>query len=211
MLYAFIYGAILALGLIVPLGIQNIFIFNQGATQHHFLHAMPSVMTAIICDAILIIAAVLGVSVVVLSLPWLKTLMYLVGFVFLIYMGITTWYKTPSHSHAGEKPLSTKSQILFSMSVSLLNPHALLDTIGVIGTNSLQFVGLEKMVFTAACIVISACWFFSLSVAGHFLHKMDTTGRFLYLINKASAFIILSMAGYIGWLLISPYYDKMVF
>ena len=40
-----------------------------------------------------------------------------------------------------------KRQIIFSMSVSLLNPHALLDTIGVIGTSSLQFSGHEKMVF----------------------------------------------------------------
>lgn len=36
MLEAFIHGALLAFGLILPLGIQNIFIFNQGATQKRF-------------------------------------------------------------------------------------------------------------------------------------------------------------------------------
>lgn len=32
----------------------------------------------------------------------------------------------------------------FAASVSLLNPHAILDTIGVIGTNSIQYIGSEN-------------------------------------------------------------------
>ena len=32
----------------------------------------------------------------------------------------------------------------FQRSVSLLNPHAILDTIGVIGTNSIQYIGSEN-------------------------------------------------------------------
>lgn len=202
MIYAFLYGTVLALGLIIPLGVQNIFIFNQGANQKHFLHAMPSVFTAMICDSLLIICAVLGVSVVVFQIPWLKTLIFLVGIFFLLYMGLVTWYSQPTTLQAGEKPLSARAQVLFSASVSLLNPHALLDTIGVIGTNSLQFVGPEKWMFTAACILISSCWFFSLSAAGHFLHKLDKTGRWLRFINKFSALIVWTIACYLAWLLL---------
>lgn len=201
MLHAFLYGAILALGLIIPLGVQNIFIFNQGANQQHFLHAIPSVLTAIFCDATLIIFAVLGVSVVVLEMPGLKTAIFLVGFCFLVYMGWVTWHSKPTRLQAGEKPLSAKKQMVFAASVSLFNPHALLDTIGVIGTNSLQFAGSEKWIFTSACILMSACWFFGLSVAGHFLHQLDKTGRWLRCVNKLSAMIIWVIAGYIGWLL----------
>lgn len=203
MIYAFIYGAILTLGLIVPLGVQNIFIFNQGVNQQHFLHAMPSVLTAIFCDAILIICAVHGVSVVVLAIPWLKTTIFLIGFLFLAYMGWVTWQSNPSKLQEGKKPLSAKKQMIFSASVSLLNPHALLDTITIIGTSSLQFIGNEKLIFTTACIFISACWFFSLSVTGHFLHKLNNTGRWLQIMNKSSAIIIWTIALYIAWLLIN--------
>lgn len=198
MIYAFLYGAILALGLIVPLGIQNIFIFNQGANQAHFLHAMPSVLTAMLCDTILIVCAVLGISVVVLAIPWLKTTIFIIGFCFLAYMGLVTWYSRPTKVHEVKIPLSAKRQVLFAASVSLLNPHALLDTIGVIGTSSLQFVGSEKIMFTLACILISSAWFFSLSVMGHFLHKLDKEGRWLQVINKISAVIIWTVACYIG-------------
>ncbi len=201
MLYAFVYGAILALGLILPLGAQNLFIFMQGARQKHFLHAMPTVLTAICCDTILIVCAVLGVSVVVFTIPWLKTTILLLGFVFLLYIGWISWHSAASKLNIDKIPLSTKKQIMFTASVSLLNPHALLDTIGVIGTNSLSFVGNTKVVFTLACILISACWFFTLSVMGHCLHKLDRKGSLLQIINKLSAIIVWSIAMYIGWLL----------
>src|SRR3990167_2890550 len=123
MIYAFIYGVVLAIGLIVPLGVQNVFIFNQGANQHHFLHAMPSVITAAVCDSILILAAVLGISVVVLEIAWLKTTMLIIVFCFLLFMVFITWYTKPSPIQAGKKPLSAKHQIMFTASVSLLNPH----------------------------------------------------------------------------------------
>jgi len=43
---------------------------------------------------------------------------------------------------------------MFAMSVSLLNPHAIIDTVGVIGISSLSYTGIEKMTFTAATILI---------------------------------------------------------
>jgi L-lysine exporter family protein LysE/ArgO len=198
MIHAFIYGVILAFGLIIPLGVQNIFIFNQGATQRHFLHASPSVVTASLCDTLLIVISVLGVSVIVFTIPWLETIIYAVGFCFLMYMGWVTWKNKPRKLTANMNPCSAKRQITFAASVSLLNPHALLDTVGVIGTNSLQFSGQTKWIFTLACILVSWCWFFGLSVSGHFLHKLDKTGLWVHSINKVSAFIIWAVAIYIA-------------
>lgn len=202
MIQAFLYGVILAFGLIIPLGVQNIFVFNQGATQQHFLHAMPSVLAASFCDTLLILCSVLGVSVVVLTIPWLKTVIFVVGFVFLVYMGWVTW-KSKAKITQGEKPLSAKKQVAFAVSVSLLNPHALMDTIGVIGTNSLSFVGMQRWVFTFACILVSWLWFLGLSVAGHFFHKFDQTRSKIVFINKLSALIIWTVACYILWQLLS--------
>ena len=42
--------------------------------------------------------------------------------------------------------MSARKQIGFAMSVSLLNPHAIMDTIGVIGTNAAIYGGVDKMV-----------------------------------------------------------------
>jgi len=204
MFNAFFSGLFLALGLIVPLGVQNIFIFNQGANQEHFLHALPSVITAIICDVILILSAILGVSLLVLQIPWLKTLIYIFGAIFLLIMGFVTWNTKPMRFQAGMKPLCARRQIVFAASVSLLNPHALIDTIAVIGVNALHFFGREKLAYTLGCVLVSCLWFFGLSVAGHFLHRLDSSGRYLRIVNKISALVIWTVGIYIiglifGW------------
>lgn len=199
MIHAFIYGFVLAFGLIIPLGVQNVFVFNQGATQTHFLYALPSVLTAAICDTILITIAVLGVSVAVLTIPWLKIVIFVIGFFFLMYMGYVTWNNSSAKLNENHEPLSSKKQIAFAASVSLLNPHALLDTIGVIGTNALHFVGTARLVYTLACVLVSWSWFFGLAVAGYFMHRLDETGLGLTLVNKISACIIWAVGLYIGW------------
>jgi len=198
MIEALLFGGILAFGLIMPLGVQNIFIFNQGATQKHFYHALPSVITAALCDSTLILLAIGGVSAVVFELPWVKIAIYVMGFCFLSYMGWITWHYKPKKLKEGHKPYKAKKQIAFAASVSLLNPHAYVDTIGVIGTNSLNFDGNEKIAYTFACIGVSVLWFCCLAVAGHYLHKLDKKGAGLALLNKLSALISWGVALYLG-------------
>ncbi|WP_369899457.1 LysE/ArgO family amino acid transporter [Bacillus manliponensis] len=199
MLQAIFHGLILAFGLILPLGVQNVFVFNQGATQSKFIRALPVIITASLCDTLLISLAVLGISVVVLGSYWIKIVLFIAGIIFLIYMGIVTWRSKPSSMGEGEQVLLTpKKQIMFAMSVSLLNPHAILDTIGVIGTSSLQYDGVNKLGFAAACIITSWLWFLGLGVAGRMTGKLDKSGRFLTILNKVSALIMWGTAIYIG-------------
>ena len=49
MLQPLIHGLLLALGLILPLGAQNVFVFNQGANQK-ISKALPVIITAGLCD-----------------------------------------------------------------------------------------------------------------------------------------------------------------
>ncbi|ALA71771.1 lysine transporter [Geobacillus stearothermophilus 10] len=59
MMRAFLHGLILAFGLIFPLGVQNVFILTQGAIQRRWRRALPAVLTASLCDTLLILLAVL--------------------------------------------------------------------------------------------------------------------------------------------------------
>jgi len=195
---AFFYGVFLSLGLIIPLGIQNMFIFSQGAMQRRFIHSMPSVLTAFVCDLILILCAVLGVSVIILAMPLLKAFIIFMGMLFMIYMGWLSWHNQDNLCK-NTKPLSTRAQIGFAASVSLLNPHALLDTVGVIGANSIGFSSKEKIVFTLGCLIVSFIWFFCLSLAGHLLTKKDRANVSMAVINKIAALVMWLMACYFGW------------
>jgi L-lysine exporter family protein LysE/ArgO len=199
-LAAFAHGTVLALGLIIALGPQNVFIFQQGAVQPRLVRALPTVITAGIADTILILLAVLGVSVVVLQFAWLQTILFGAGFVFLLYIG---WilYSSPAldvDPHA-EELLSAREQVGFTASVSLLNPHAILDTVGVIGTNALAYAGPDRWIFTAGCLLVSWGWFGGLALAGRALGNTADADRWMRYLNTVSAAIIWLVALYMGW------------
>ncbi|CAG9614325.1 Arginine exporter protein ArgO [Bacillus rhizoplanae] len=193
---AILHGIILAFGLIIPLGVQNVFVFNQGASQSTILKAAPVVITAATCDTILILFAVQGVSLMLLTFSWLTTILYTIGFFFLLYMGWAIWKSEPTVSKNEVQTMTIKKQIIFAASVSLLNPHAILDTIGVIGTNSIQYIDAEKWAFTLATIFVSWIWFIGLAIAGRMLGKVDSSGTKIKLLNKISGVIIWGVAFY---------------
>ncbi|MBL3728043.1 amino acid transporter [Lysinibacillus sp. HST-98] len=194
---AFLHGIILAFGLILPLGVQNVFVFSQGATQPSLLRALPAGVTAAICDTLLILLAVFGLSLIVLQFEWLRITLMAIGIVFLLYMGYSIWRSNPANTENSEA-LPIKKQILFALSVSLLNPHAILDTIGVIGTSALKYSGAEQMMFTIACVFISWLWFFGLTLTGASFKKLDGSGKLMQLFNKCSAVFIWATACYLA-------------
>lgn len=196
MTQAIVHGIILAFGLILPLGVQNIFVFNQGALHPRFRSVLPVVVTAALCDTLLIGAAVGGISLLLLTLDWLIPVVYGAGVLFLLFMGWQIWSAAPAAGNT--KQLSPKGQIGYALSVSLLNPHALLDTVGVIGTGSLGYEGVERWGFAAATAGVSWVWFLGLAAAGRMLGRADTSGRMIRLMNQGSALLIWAIAIYMG-------------
>ncbi|MBW4081736.1 LysE/ArgO family amino acid transporter [Paenibacillus sp. S150] len=204
MLEAIVHGIILAFGLILPLGVQNIFVFNQGALQPRFRRAVPVILTAAVCDTLLIAAAVGGISLLILSIGWVAPIVYGAGIVFLCSMGRKIW-NAAAPAEGGAKVLPLKGQVGYALSVSLLNPHALMDTVGVIGTNSLQYIGAERWAFAAATAGVSWLWFLGLAAAGRWLGRVDASGRVIRLLNRVSALLIWGIAVYMGVQLWRPF------
>ncbi|MDO3410068.1 LysE family transporter [Saccharibacillus sp. CPCC 101409] len=195
---AVLHGLILAFGLILPLGVQNVFVFSQGAAQPSLLRALPAVLAAALCDTLLILLAVFGVSAVVLKFDGLRLALLLAGVLFLLYMGLSLWRAKPAAADGAEaRPLAARRQILFALSVSLLNPHALLDTVGVIGTSALAYSGAAQLRFAAACVAVSWLWFAGLAAAGSALRRLRGADRVMTLFNKASALFIWGTAAYL--------------
>lgn len=190
---AIIHGILLAFGLILPLGAQNVFVFNQGANHKSLKKALPVIITASLCDTFLILLAVLGVTIFLNTFPTLKLIIYFIGLLFLLYMAYSIWNEKPENQDKSDA-MSPKKQIGFAMSVSLLNPHAIMDTIGVIGTSSTTYAGHNRIAFTLACIAVSWLWFLSLAYIGKIIGSIDKQGNIIVILNKVSAIIILIVA-----------------
>ncbi|WP_276997057.1 LysE/ArgO family amino acid transporter [Haloquadratum walsbyi] len=199
-LTAFTHGITLAIGLILALGPQNVFVFQQGALQPDISRALPTVLTAGLSDTLLILLGVLGVSAVVIEFSWLQTTLFGAGFVMLVYIGWTL-YTAPAvevNPHTQEF-LGVREQVGFTASVSLLNPHAILDTVGVIGTNALAYTTPDRWVFTAGCLIVSWGWFSGLAITGRALGESANANLWMKYLNVVSAVIVWIVALYMGW------------
>ena len=196
---AFVHGFILALGLILPLGVQNLFVLQQGMQQPRFRRTLPAVMTAASCDTLLIAGAVSGVSLLLLELQWLQVALLFLGSVFLFYLGWKNWQGAGNTAAAviQTEPLTSRQQILFAVSVSLLNPYAFLDILGVIGTSSLQYAGPEKLAFTFAAVLVSWLWFTTLSLLGGVFDHLPARWQQPRQLQRLSAVFIWGSAVYL--------------
>lgn len=193
---AILHGAILAIGLILPLGVQNVFLFTQGAMQPRLRNALPATITAALCDTLLILLAIFGLSLIILQFEWMRVGIMIAGVLFLIYMGYSIWKSEPATSAKG-KALSPKKQIVFAMSVSLLNPHAILDIVGVIGTSAMNYIGLDLILFTISCITVSWIWFAGLTISGAIMKRSNNQHTLMSIFNKGSALFIWGTAIYL--------------
>jgi L-lysine exporter family protein LysE/ArgO len=99
----------------------------------------------------------------------------------------------PSRDRCRSLPLV----LLQSISLSLLNPHAILDIVGVIGTSALNYIGLDLILFTVSCVTVSWLWFIGLTVAGTTMKRLDNQKILMNVFNKGSALFIWGTALYL--------------
>lgn len=205
MTLAAVHGFILALGLILPIGMQNGFIISQGAVHKRWMGSLPAVITAALCDTILVGLAVVGVSAAALHVTWLRYAFGVIGICFLLYMGWASW-RDQGQAEGNHQPSAwpAKRQITFASSVSLLNPHALIDTLAVLGGSALVYTSwTDKIAFGTACALVSWIWFLVLSIAGHLLGKAVLRNTSFHIINRISAIMMWASAIYLIYIIYS--------
>lgn len=190
----FIKGILLGFGLVMPLGPLNLYIFNNSSMQKRVWGILPVILVAGLCDLSLILFAVLGVDVIS-QVSWFVPIMMVIGSAFLFYMGVKMWTSTTSEPPQAAIVVQTiPSQMAYSAMLSLLNPHAILDTFVVIGAVSATYLGSDKHTFTAGCMASDLLWFIFLGVSGFFLRRLRYGQKIFYCINKISSIIMIGLA-----------------
>ncbi len=183
-MFVYLNGLILGLSLIMALGPQNIFLIRQGARRNH---AALSTAICFICDIILVGASVAGLHELLLSHPTLQIWMIWLGSAFLLYYAI----KTLRSAFSKKEPTTDQTDqqhnrmqiILFALGFSLLNPHAIIDTLVIVGSGSSQFPD-QEVIFLLGVITSSLLWFSSL---------FFTTRYFSNILTRASVWQIIEL------------------
>lgn len=185
MLSIYLQGLALGAALILPLGLQNAFVMNQGIKRHYHL------MTATLCtlsDIALICGGIFGGSALLHQSPLLLTLITWAGVAFLLWYG---WGALRSAWRGGialEQDSALKQgrwRIVATMlAVTWLNPHVYLDTFVVLGSLGSQLPSADaRRWFALGTVSASVIWFYGLALLAAWLSPRLRTARAQRIIN----------------------------
>ena len=189
----FIQGLGLGGGLIIAIGAQNAYVLRQGLKhEHHF--AIATVCS--LSDALLIVLGGAGVGTLIAPTPPLANGAAATGALFLGVDGALAFRRAwqgekLSNGDSGDAPRSLKSAIMTALAFSLLNPHALLDTVVLLGSISGQYAWDARVWFLAGAVSASFAWFYALAFAA---------GKLAPLFRKPATWRVLdAIIGVIMW------------
>jgi len=171
-------GFLTSFALILAIGAQNAFVLKQGIMRSNVFWVS---MTCAVSDALLISAGIAGFGLFVSQFPSLPRVLSLGGAAFLAVYGLTRFfaaYKGGDQMVLSAKSAPLGSTILICLSLTWLNPHVYLDTLGLVGAVSTQFTGLlQKIAFGIGAITASFVFFFALGYGARFLAPIMQTPR----------------------------------
>lgn len=198
---AFFAGLILSLSLIMAIGPQNAHVMRMGLLRQHL---WLTIAVCIVADIALIATGVAGLAQLGgLSDKLLGAMTGAGALVLLLYGGqaMRRFLQPPPPPAAGASAaasLSRRQAVGLALALSVLNPHAWLDTAVVIGTASLAYAQPDNAVFGVGAAAGSLLWFSVLGLAMWGLGQRLNSPR---LWRALDALVALMMWGTALWLL----------
>ncbi|WP_035055509.1 LysE/ArgO family amino acid transporter [Andreprevotia chitinilytica] len=164
MFASFLNGMALTASLIMAVGAQNAFVLRQGiARRYMFLTAL----VCSLCDLVLMSAGVAGMGELLAAAPGLQHWMAIGGAIFVTWYGAMALKKAVHPGtlspDANQGLANPKAVVIAALGFSVLNPHALLDTIVLVGGIGAQQPVADRPIFLAGAVGFSFIWFFSLA------------------------------------------------
>jgi L-lysine exporter family protein LysE/ArgO len=121
----------------------------------------------------------------------------LVGVVFLLVMG-TLALRASSDNEEVKSLMRPAAMVAQTVGVSLLNPHAILETVGVLGA-AIAAQGSESRVgFAAGVVSASWVWFLMVGLGASVLQRWLTSSVRLW-IQRGSGVLMLGLAGVLAF------------
>lgn len=127
MLMTIIKGMMIGFAFVAPIGMQNLYVFNNALTNS-FRRSLVYVLFVWIADSLFSLAAFFGMGAIISSVTWLRLLVMLVGGLLVIWIG---WGILRSADgvqlNAHQNKLPVKQAFMTAFIVSWANPQALID------------------------------------------------------------------------------------
>ena len=169
--FSYLQGLLLGFSLIIAIGAQNLFVFNQGLIGKY---VMIVCLFCSLSDALLILIGYSGLYLIIENNVILQNFIILIGFLWLLGYGVLKiregmYFDQESSldiqiSHTNNRNLY--KTILAISGITWLNPHVYLDTVFLIGSISNSVQSEKQFSFLLGAISSSFLFFFFLGYMG---------------------------------------------
>ena len=194
MIFSYLQGLMLGLGLCVAIGAQNAFVLKQGLKQQHVFAVF---LVCSISDSVLIMCGVNGFAQIVEKYPLAIQVAKYLGASFLLVYGLQHFISAIKGNHSlkpsDEHQESLLRVILICLAFTWLNPHVYLDTVVLIGAISLQY-SQTKFYFALGAMTASWLFFYSLAFGAKLLLPYLQHPRSWKILDNIIAIIMLTIA-----------------
>ncbi len=190
----FISGLILGLTMILPIGPQNMFVLNS-SILYGARYGLVAALIAGTCDSALILAGAAGLSTLTGSIHWLHLALVYAGVVFLLYLGITSLrMDVPDGAVPASGGIAApvpRKHVVSGVGVSWGNPHAVIDTVVILGAAIAAQQTAGRWLFTAGAVAASWLFFGCLVLAGLTLRRALPPGAHRWIRRVSGVIMVL--------------------
>jgi len=190
-------GLTLMATLIMPIGLQNAFVLNQGIRKQHHL------FVAAFCgfsDAFFMFVGVWGGAKIFSAYPWLLISITVVGALFMMVYGLQCLQRARKGAGGIEtdnKQRSFKMIVLACCAFTFLNPHVYIDTIVIVGGFAANLTLDERPYFVLGGISASFLWFFCLALLGAKFAPLLSRARVQSIMDSLIGLMMWGLAGFL--------------
>ncbi|TEW56201.1 amino acid transporter [Psychromonas sp. RZ22] len=197
MLSTYFTGLSLMATLIMPIGMQNAFVLNQGIKRQYHLFVASFCSVA---DILFMSIGVWGGGKIFNAYPWLLLGIGLIGSIFMLYYGFLCFksaFKGENNLKTDNKNRSFKAIVLACCAFTILNPHVYIDTIVILGGFAANLAPQERPWFVFGGVSASFIWFFSLALLGQKLAPILSKPRSQQIIDLVIGTMMWILAVYL--------------
>lgn len=200
----FLEGMLIQASLIFALGPQNLYVLESGLKRRH--HLMVS-FACFVCDLFLIMAGVIGAATIFNQFPQIKIIVGVIGVGFLILYGIgKLTHESADIIFNEDKSSGVKIAVLNAVTFSIVNPHAYLDGIVLIGGYSSKYPDLSlRLAFGFGAASFSLIWFLALSTGAAIMMPFFQSPKRMRIIMSSAGLVLLFLSAKLsmdvyGWI-----------
>jgi L-lysine exporter family protein LysE/ArgO len=191
--------------LIVAIGIQNVFVLRQGVKREA---VFMTVTICFLCDVLLVTLGTAGLGALIAASPILSAIVAFGGAAFLLFYGVRALRaakKAAGLDLGAAQGISRTTVAMTAFAVSLLNPHAILDTVVIVGGVATRYDGVLRAACALGAVTMSGIWFYGLGYGARWLAPVLGRRKIWRIIDLVIGVMMLSLAFSLardGWVLL---------